>query len=188
MSKLVLTLKDTVDAYRGSLDASTMFIRGLDSQLRIAGADLFVGELVTRDVQLFDLFQSEGIDTEIRLNIPKNAGPPTQALDEISVVLYGLKELSVDLGKALQDLSLYLQDPRNTERDLPYWNPHRFSNPDSLRTSDWWHTPEEKAAKEELLPQSDFLEAFNTSGDLIETDGSSHLTTLLMGYVSIPCN
>ncbi|KAK8109244.1 hypothetical protein PG984_015045, partial [Apiospora sp. TS-2023a] len=84
-----------------------------------------------------------------------------------------------DVGCTLQGLNIYLQDPRSTAYDLPYWNPHRFYNSHNLRTSSWWHKPEEAPVKEVQLSSKDFLETFTTGGDLKETEGSNLLITSL---------
>ncbi|KAK7960376.1 hypothetical protein PG988_011590 [Apiospora saccharicola] len=103
-------------------------------------------------------------------------------LDVLTPTAAGVERLSTrpsDVGCTLQSLNIYLQDPCSAAYDIPYWNPHRFYNSHDLRTSHWWHKPEEAPVKEVQLSSKDFLEAFTTGGDLKETEGSNLLITSL---------
>ena len=50
------------------------------------------------------------------------------SLTPISVILYGAKWLSEDIGAFCQDSEIYLQDPLGCDRDVLYCNPHRLSS------------------------------------------------------------
>ncbi|KAK8057087.1 hypothetical protein PG996_011024 [Apiospora saccharicola] len=176
---LVFPLKGSMGAHRNIRSVATMLEHGPNGQLHVIGSDSIVGLLGPRDDELLQLFQLEGITTEIRLNLVRGVSFDSQSLDKISVTLYGPKHLSANIGYTLQDLKAYLQDPHGATQDLPYWNPHKFFNSSDLRTSNFRHIPECSPAKEEQLSTVDFLEAFTTGGDLEETEGSHFLKTSL---------
>ncbi|KAK7908999.1 hypothetical protein PG985_014877 [Apiospora marii] len=176
---LVLSLKCSIDACRNTLSATTLFYCGSNGEVCVLGSDSSIGQLSSRDNELLHLFHQEALSIEMRLNLQEGLNLSLQELDKISAILYGPRKLGADVGRTLQDLNIYLQDPCNAAHDLPYWNPHRFSNSADLRTSYWWHMPEKAPVKEELLSAVDFLEAFTTGGDLKETEGSILLRTPL---------
>lgn len=53
-----------------------------------------------------------------------------------SIVLYGLRSISEDVGRFCQACDVYLQDPRGCDRNVPYCNPHylRTEQNDCLTT------------------------------------------------------
>ncbi|KAK6855681.1 hypothetical protein PG995_007832 [Apiospora arundinis] len=181
---LVLSPKSPMNPHRNILSTTTLLERRPNGQLHLLGSDTAVGLLGSRDDELLQLFQEEGLFTEIRLNLARGVSFASQSLDKISVILYGPRNLSLELGRTLQGLKTYLQDPYNAALDLPYWNPHRFSNSADLRTSHLRHPQEVVSVKEEQLSTVDFLEAFTTGGDLEETEGSHFLRTPLKSIAS----
>ncbi len=47
---------------------------------------------------------------------------------EVSIILYGPRDLAENVGEFFQDLDMYLQDPDGCDWDVIYYNPHRLSS------------------------------------------------------------
>lgn len=47
---------------------------------------------------------------------------------EVSIILYGPRDLTENVGEFFQDLDMYLQDPDGCDWDVAYCNPHRLSS------------------------------------------------------------
>ena len=58
---------------------------------------------------------------------PVRLGPCSHPC-ELSIIVYGPKELLDNVGEFFQDLEIYLQDPEDCEWDVKYCNPHRLSS------------------------------------------------------------
>ena len=74
------------------------------------------------------LFASCSIDT----NAPhrRSAASYSQASCSLDITVYGPIELFDEIGEWLQEYNVYLQDPRNCDLDVRYWNPQRLSSSD----------------------------------------------------------
>lgn len=99
----------------------------------------------------------------------------------IWVTVYGYRHIAEDLGDTLQMIEVYLQDPIHAEKDVIYWNPHKFRNDDGLRTSHLkvaWESAMH-ARNSHDLGATDFLDKFLSEDNLPETEGSAFLRTCL---------
>lgn len=98
--------------------------------------------------------------------------------------LYGDKSLANELGNTLQDLDIYLQEPIAADKDVLYWNPHKFQNNPGLRTSDFQSQSAQEQNNIEALILPDILAKFTSEDALPETEGSWLLQTPLKKYDS----
>lgn len=140
------------------------------------------GRLAQRDVKLLGLLKKEGVEFDL-LWIPCHKAS-TDRSGTLWLTIYGDKALARDLGDALQEAEIYLQDPIHAERNTIYWNPQRFQNAEGLRTIDFKdnvpldrYDPEVRGVK-----AVDVLKDFTSEDNLSETEGSACLRTHLKRY------
>jgi SWI/SNF-related matrix-associated actin-dependent regulator of chromatin subfamily A3 len=95
----------------------------------------------------------------------------------LSIIVYGPMEIYDDIGDFFQDCDLYLQDPIECDRDVPYRNPHRLSGRDRdvPMTSVFG-----REVVDVLSEQPDNFETLFTSIDLPEMDTPQMLETSLL--------
>lgn len=105
---------------------------------------------------------------------PVQLGPISHPC-ELSIIIYGPKELLDDVGEFFQDLEMYLQDPKDCEWDVKYCNPHRLS---SLNINDCPMTSSlcgpgarlDQTLFQMIPGESDVLDVLDGSQDLPEAD------------------
>ncbi|PVH83787.1 hypothetical protein DL98DRAFT_412175, partial [Cadophora sp. DSE1049] len=103
----------------------------------------------------------------------------------LSVVIYGPMTIYDDIGKFLQDVGMYLQDPQNCDRKVRYRNPHRLSglDEDAPMTSELRRVQsQEKRAEELLQTPIDVFSDFESHTLISETIGPSCLATVLYSH------
>jgi hypothetical protein len=98
----------------------------------------------------------------------------------ISAILYGPKSLYEDIGSFCEESEIYLQDPLDCDRDVPYCNPHRLSS-----DQDACYTTFElqRASPDVVVTQlhiADALDVFSTPKVLGELETPRHLKTELL--------
>lgn len=135
------------------------------------------GRLAQRDVKLLELFRKEEVEFDL-------LWIPTDRTGTLWLTIYGDKALAKDLGDALQEAEIYLQDPIHAERNTLYWNPHRFQMAEGLRTIDLkYNIPLDRYDPEvRNLKAIDVLKDFTSEDNLPETGGSACLRTHLKRY------
>lgn len=144
----------------------------------------FCGTLASNNAKLLDLLVNEGLEYDL-LWIPEIK--PKSVIGVIWVTVYGCRQIAEDLGETLQMIEVFLQDPIHAERDVKYWNPHKFRNEDNLRTS---HLRVVKQSISHLpssyeLGATDFLNKFVSEDNLPETEGSTFIRTQLKRCVDL---
>lgn len=127
------------------------------------------GKLAPRDMKLLSLFQKEGIQFDL-LWIPSSKTAPGCS-GTIWLTLYGEKTLARDLGDMLQSVDVYLQEPIYAERDVTYWNPHKFQNIEGLRAISLKHCAQDSHPEVERAEVVNVLKHFTSEDDLPETRG-----------------
>lgn len=140
------------------------------------------GRLAQRDVKLLGLFNNEGVEYDL-LWVPSSETPTGQS-GTLWVTIYGDKALAKDLGDALQDVEVYLQDPIHAERNAIYWNPHRFHHVEGLRTISLKDNMGSSYPEAERVETVDVLRHFTSEDNLPETEGSVQLSTQLKRWDS----
>lgn len=142
------------------------------------------GTLASNDAKLLQLFVNEGLEYDLHW-IPETE--PKGAAGVIWVTVYGYRHIAEDLGDTLQMIEVYLQDPIHAEKDVIYWNPHKFRNDDGLRTSHLKVARESSihARNSYDLGVTDFLDKFLSEDNLPETEGSAFLRTRLKRCVNL---
>ena len=134
--------------------------------------------LEPQDAEILELLRREGISMEL-LWVPSPSDPLTESTaGNLVATLYGEKDLAADLGRVLQDLEIYLQDPIYAERDVWYWNPHRFHKDASIRTPSLKQELQMDGMVKRLdASMSNILADFVSEDALPETEGSLDLLT-----------
>lgn len=130
------------------------------------------------------MFVNEGLEYELHW-IPETE--PNGVAGVIWVTIYGYRHIGEDLGDTLQMIEVYLQDPIHAEKDMIYWNPHKFKNDDGSRTSHLKMAWESSiyARSNYDLGAADFLDKFRSEDNLPETGGSVFLRTRLKRYAAL---
>lgn len=140
--------------------------------------ETFYGNLASNDAKLLQLLANEGLEYDLHW-IPEPE--PRRIAGIMWVTIYGCREIAEDLGDTLQMIGVYLQDPIHAEKDVIYWNPHKFKNIDGLRTSHlkatWQSSIHAQSSRD--LGTADFLNRFVSEDNLPETQGSALLRTRL---------
>ena len=147
----------------------------------------YVGHLVDADDEaLLNVLRQDGVDFEMSL-VPNLSEPQKRrksAAPVLWVTLYGPLEIADDLGKTLQELDLYLQDPVHSHMRLPYHNPHLFGPKEGPNLLDQLES--NPTVTTETLSPVDILAQFVTSNEeLEEIPGSPLLRTPLLRLVSL---
>lgn len=149
-----------------------------DDRGQLCGPDHTIcGRLAPRDVKLLDLFKNEGVGHDL-LWVPSSEAPTGQS-GTLWVTIYGDKALAKDLGDALQEVDVYLQDPIHAERNTIYWNPQRFHHVEGLRTISLKDNMGSSCSDAERVETVDVLRHFTSEDNLPETEGSVSLRTQL---------
>lgn len=145
----------------------------------------FCETLASNNVELLQLLVNEGLEYDLHW-IPETELKGVAGV--IWLTIYGYRKIAEDLGETLQMIELYLQDPIHAEKDVIYWNPHRFRNDDGLRTSHLKMARESSihAQSSHDLGAVDFLNRFLSEDNLQETEGSAFLRTRLKRCVDPP--
>lgn len=138
----------------------------------------FCGMLASNNAKLLQLLVNEGLEYDLHW-IPETE--PKGVAGVIWLTIYGCRQIAEDLGDTLQMIEVYLQDPIYAEKDVLYWNPHRFRNDDGLRTSHLKSAWESSIHTQSSynLGAIDFLNKFLSEDNLPETEGSAFLRTRL---------
>jgi hypothetical protein len=104
-----------------------------------------LGTLAPREAEIFQQLEEQGLSVQpyfpcrkpplkrtvaSKANV-KSKSKHTMVEEELFVVLYGARKQFRAVGDYLQDCELYLQDPINTDLNLPYLNPHTMWAHDS---------------------------------------------------------
>ncbi|KAK4464980.1 SNF2 family N-terminal domain-containing protein [Cladorrhinum samala] len=144
----------------------------------------YVGHLVDADDEaLLNVLRQDGVDFEMSL-VPNLSEPQKRrksAAPVLWVTLYGPLEIADDLGKTLQELDLYLQDPVHSHMRLPYHNPHLFGPKEGPNLLDQLES--NPTVTTETLSPVDILAQFVTSNEeLEEIPGSPLLRTPLLSH------
>lgn len=138
--------------------------------------------LDSTDTDILELFRREEVEFDI-LWVPDDAPNATRRGTSAGILwatLYGDRELATDLGEVLQDLGIYLQEPIHALRDVQYWNPHKFHNDLSIRTSHLRKSVHIEGTSERIdATFSTLLADFVSEDALPETEGCSLLLTNL---------
>lgn len=151
------------------------------TELRRRGDNITCGKMAPRDIKLLSLFKKEGIQFDL-LWIPSSTAA-TGRSGTIWLTLYGEKTLARDLGDTLQSVDIYLQEPIYAERDVTYWNPHKFQNIEGLRAMSLKHCVQNSHPEVECAEVVNVLKHFTSENDLPETRGCvASLRTPLKRY------
>jgi hypothetical protein len=105
----------------------------------------------------------------------------------ISIIIYGPLEMCNEVGEYFQLNQIYLQDPRDCDRNVRYCNPHRLSSADlhsCLWTSELHTETGQLIEVTAIAPQPTLLDAIDSHEDLPETVQPGILKTELQRYVS----
>jgi len=106
-----------------------------------------------------------------------------QSYTTLLVTIYGPESLYDQIGQFLGDHKIYLQDPISQKTGARYKNPHRLFDFDIQATT--LSAPiQGDAGRETLLELDDFLETFESSGELLEAEPSEAIRTKLYKYAA----
>ncbi|KAK3989021.1 SNF2 family N-terminal domain-containing protein [Cladorrhinum sp. PSN332] len=177
-----------VDIEIGSLEvhSASLILHKVDVTLQPDGSltqllnNEYLGSIDGNDLALLGVFRQDGIGFELCL-VPDQSTNYKRGQTRkptLWVTLHGPLDIADDLGKTLQDLEMYLQDPIHSRTRLPYHNPQLFGPKDTHSLADQLSHPDPTVAIESLSP-SDLLAQFVSNEDLPETEGSSMLKTSL---------
>lgn len=160
--------------------SQTKLILGTSCQLLGQLDHIPCGWLAPKDFEVLELFRRDGIEFDLLWAPSCSTFSNENVANNLWITLYGERDLASDLGEALQELGIYLQDPIHAERDAPYSNPHRFHNNVELRTYSVRHCFQGEVNVETLnISLSDILAESVPEASLPETEGSPLLLTCL---------
>ncbi|KAH7163472.1 SNF2 family N-terminal domain-containing protein [Dactylonectria estremocensis] len=100
----------------------------------------------------------------------------------ISIIIYGPFRLFDEIGVFFQTNEMYLQDPKECDRNVRYYNPHRLSSiasDHSLWTFDLQTHPMQLIEMTVIDPRPDLLDVINSNDLLPETSQPSSIRTSL---------
>ncbi|KAF4985603.1 hypothetical protein FDECE_16440 [Fusarium decemcellulare] len=99
----------------------------------------------------------------------------------LEIIIYGPIELFDDIGSFFEDHDLYLHDPTNCQRNVPYCNPHWFTTDSSVPrfTSQLTLEVVQPVAVEDIDTQPDLLDILNSNHDLAEAEQPQAIKTTL---------
>jgi hypothetical protein len=103
---------------------------------------------------------------------PARLGPVSLPC-EVSIVVYGPKDLIDNVGEFFQACDMYLQDPKGCDWDVKYCNPHRLSwlNLDDCPMTSELSRPGaefDQTLFQSIAGESDVLDILNGQQDLLE--------------------
>ncbi|KAF4465808.1 alpha-16-mannosyltransferase subunit [Fusarium albosuccineum] len=99
----------------------------------------------------------------------------------LEIIIYGPIELFDDIGSFFEDHDLYLHDPTNCQRNVPYCNPHWFTLHSSVPrfTSQLALEVVQPVAVEDIDTRPDLLDILNSKDDLAEAEQPQAIKTTL---------
>lgn len=99
----------------------------------------------------------------------------------LSIIIYGPEDFADDIGRFFQHCHLFLQDPRDCNRNVKYKNPHRLSSkdPNACPWTYYLNDPPIKSEVKVLDRLADVLENFTTERQIGEADQLQAMKTLL---------
>lgn len=103
----------------------------------------------------------------------------------LAITLYGPMELFENIGDFFQSYEIYLQDPRQCDRNVRYCNPHRLSSSDPescLWTSDLLENSTQLVEMATLEPRPELLDMLESYEELPETPQPASIGTILAKY------
>ncbi|KAJ4007318.1 hypothetical protein NW752_007702 [Fusarium irregulare] len=159
------------------LESSTRFIA--ESRTEIVGRIMSDHGQVLQgllDETSLEFHASCAIDSSQAFELQKEPRALTTVPCTLEITIYGPMELFDELGSWLDDYQIFLQDPRECHRDVPYCNPHRLSLQDfssaQLLSDAIARSP--CALQLETVPQQpDLLDDLNSHEDLEEASQPS---------------
>jgi len=128
------------------------------------------------DETSLDLYASCAIDSSQTLELQKGPRVLATIACTLEITIYGPNELFEELGSWFDDYQIFLQDPRECHRDVPYCNPHRLSLQDfsSAQLLSELIAQSSNALQLEAIPQQpDLLDDLNSHEDLEEASQPS---------------
>jgi hypothetical protein len=128
------------------------------------------------DETSLDLHASCALDSSQTLELQKGPRALATVPCTLEITIYGPKDLSDELGSWFDDYQIFLQDPRECHRDVPYCNPHRLSLQDfsSAQLLSEVIAQSSNALQLEAIPQQpDLLDDLNSHEDLEEASQPS---------------
>jgi len=100
----------------------------------------FVGTVKKELAGILRVLSSEsGIELQLSCSSNVFGGPPrgkahgeksNNPANSLSAIIYGPMDTFEDVGRFLQNVGMYLQDPQDCDRNVKYRNPHRLSGLD----------------------------------------------------------
>ena len=165
----------------------TQFPVKLESSIRFIAENIaeVVGRIMSEHGQVvqglldetsLDLHASCAIDSSQTLELHKDPRALTTVPCTLEITIYGPKDLFDELGSWFDDYQIFLQDPRECHRDVPYCNPHRLSLQDfsSAQLLSEVVAQSSDALQLEAIPQQpDLLNDLNSHEDLEEASQPS---------------
>lgn len=135
------------------------------------------------DEKALTLFTYCSIDTDVSQKHPSN--PYSQIPCTLDVTIYGSNDLFETIGRWLQDYDVYLQDPRTSDLDVKYRNPHRLSSTEysscpSVSMVVWLGT--DIVQFQNIDKQPELLDVISGQDDLEETAAPKMIRTNLHQY------
>ncbi|PIA89573.1 putative SWI/SNF-related regulator of chromatin [Cercospora beticola] len=111
------------------------------------------------------------------------AGGKMQAEAQLCIVLYTSEADIDEVGRALDECSIYLQHPQYCDRNVPHRNPHRLCQPgDPIRMTFSLHDQLLGNTLESYQNPADILADLETQEELSEALSPSGLKTVLLGH------
>ncbi|GIZ42556.1 hypothetical protein CKM354_000581800 [Cercospora kikuchii] len=111
------------------------------------------------------------------------AGTRTQPEAQLCIVLYTSEADIDEVGRALDECHIYLQDPQYCDRNVPYRNPHRLFQPgDTIRTTFSLHDQLPGNTLESYQNPADILADLETQEELSEALSPPGLKTGLLSH------
>jgi hypothetical protein len=113
----------------------------------------------------------------------KNQNQKTELISVLCVIIYGPLKMSEDFGVWASKWSLYLQDPSNCDRNVPYRNPHLMSPVDEVPLMTFQlETPRISLQVDQVSNRLDPLALLRSEYILPETEPPSIVDTPLLRY------
>lgn len=128
------------------------------------------------DETSLDLHASCAIDSSQTFELQKDPRALSTVPCALEITIYGPNDLFEELGAWFDDYQIFLQDPRECHRDVPYCNPHRLSLQDfsSAPLLSYVIAQSSRALHLEAIPQQpDLLDDLNSHEDLEEASQPS---------------
>ena len=173
-----------------------ILVRNCDALARPQDAE----EVAYLDTKTASILSTLQRDQEIRLQafvippnrdqaMPRKSQRPSTNTTRIAthclcVNIYGSSSLGEALGAFASRCKLFLQDPRNCDRNVEYLNPHRMPLQEVVFThSLHFHVPDPMVPEIEIRKPQDIFRDFELDGTIDETDPPAMLKSILQSYV-----